>query len=204
MIWWFIWMSLWIRRHILVAYFSSSEKWLLISLRCSPRKLETESWVPYTSYSTNTQCKFDDYHSECFKLIQQLITDRNLILILFLHLGCISLHPQLKKKKYKEFFRISYQLVSSKRVQNGILMWSLQIYIQIYLIYALSAGVCVCVCVYIHKIHWLFYSLFIQLTCIMCSLLTDRCEDKNHLPMRSIQVTEKMVMYPKGKEDQTS
>ena len=109
-----------------------------------------------------------------------------------------------KKKKYKEFFRISYQLVSSKRVQNGILMWSLQIYIQIYLIYALSAGVCVCVCVYIHKIHWLFYSLFIQLTCIKCSLLTDRCEDKNHLPMRSIQVTEKMVMYPKGKEDQTS
>ena len=58
------------------------------------------------SYSTNTQCKFDDYHSECFKLIQQLITDRNLILILFLHLGCISLHPQLKKKIQRVFQNI--------------------------------------------------------------------------------------------------
>ena len=43
------------------------EKWLLISLRCSPGKLETESWVSYMSYSINTQCKFDDYHSKCFK-----------------------------------------------------------------------------------------------------------------------------------------
>lgn len=60
------------------------------------------------------------------------------------------------------------------------------------LFYALSAFVCVCV--YIHKIHQLFYSLFILL-CIKCFLLADGCED-----MWDSQVSEKMVGVSQGRE----
>lgn len=64
---------------------------------------------------------------------------------------------------------------------------------------------CVCVCTFIKYTDYFTHCLFIQLTCINCSLLTDRCEDnKNHLPMLGIEVTEKIFMYPKGREDQTS
>ena len=74
-----------------------------------------------------------------------------------------------------------------------------------------GSGVCVCVCVCVYVCTFIKYTdyfthcLFIQLTCINCSFLTDRCEDnKNHLPMWGIKVTEKIFMYPKGREDQTS
>ena len=179
MIWWFIWMSLWIRRHILVAYFSSSEKWLFISLRCSPGKLETESWASYMSYSINTQCKFDDYHSKCFKLIQQLITTDKFNFNFVFTFGMYFITPATQKNIQRVFQNII--LVGNVQKESRMAYWcDLYKYTHKYTLFMLSVQgcvcvcVCVCVCMYIHKIHWLFYSLFIYSTNLYKLLTPDR------------------------------
>lgn len=116
------------------------------------------------SYSLNTPCKFVIIHPNVSSWFNNLKQGGEFNFTLVFTFGLHFIIPEMQAM-YKEFFRILFLLVMFReRAQDDILTWSFT-NTQTYLILC-SQCICVCVCVYIHKIHQLFYSLFIYSTAL--------------------------------------